>query len=220
MHLCSSNHDESLIKKHPFSAKIQRFFEVEPDLHRWIPFLRPRTVHPGDLQELREQYRAPVDARTSRRVRPERVLLRIKGHTPVAFRRTGIGAVVRCFRFGDAMAAGHGCKSARTVAGPVPFDARAFHHPWWANNLFNPGACKGCCVRAAVSKPRFPWTWSILLHFRQSPQVRIRLTNVFLHLVLKKRSTWSILPFHFDPLEPQICREHRSTGAATEGSWW
>ncbi|CAK9082177.1 Uncharacterized protein SCF082_LOCUS39072 [Durusdinium trenchii] len=59
MHLCSSNHDESLIKKHPFSAKIQRFFEVEPDLHRWIPFLRPRTVHPGDLQELREQYHLP-----------------------------------------------------------------------------------------------------------------------------------------------------------------
>ncbi|CAK9065203.1 unnamed protein product [Durusdinium trenchii] len=33
---------------------------VEPDLHRWIPFLRPRTVHPGDLQELREQYRVVV----------------------------------------------------------------------------------------------------------------------------------------------------------------
>ena len=29
----------------------------EPDLHRWIPYMRPRAMHPGDLQELVEQYR-------------------------------------------------------------------------------------------------------------------------------------------------------------------
>eukprot|EP00435_Cladocopium_sp_Y103_P017473 s90_g4.t1 len=32
----------------------------EPDLHRWIPYMRPRAMHPGDLQDLVEQYRVVV----------------------------------------------------------------------------------------------------------------------------------------------------------------
>ena len=29
----------------------------EPELKRWIPHMRPRSMHPGELQELRDLYR-------------------------------------------------------------------------------------------------------------------------------------------------------------------
>lgn len=29
----------------------------EPELKRWIPHMRPRSMHPGELQELRGLYR-------------------------------------------------------------------------------------------------------------------------------------------------------------------
>jgi len=32
----------------------------DPDLHRWIPYMRPRAVHPGNLQELMKDYRVVV----------------------------------------------------------------------------------------------------------------------------------------------------------------
>lgn len=30
----------------------------DPDLQRWIPYMRPRAVHPGNLQELMKDYRS------------------------------------------------------------------------------------------------------------------------------------------------------------------
>ena len=59
---------------------------AQPDLHNWIPHMRPRTAHTGDLRELMQRYRALVEKAASMQSTPPKSLC-------------GTLKVMQCFAF-------------------------------------------------------------------------------------------------------------------------